>query len=59
MKRWRVGLVGAGWAAGAHLGAHNLIDGCEVLVMRDNTSDIRPLPEFHDGPGKLTPLGGQ
>lgn len=36
-----------------------LIDGCEVLVMRDNTSDIRPLPEFHDGPGKLTPLGGQ
>jgi hypothetical protein len=35
------------------------IDGCEVLVMRDNLSDIRPLPEFQDGPGKLIPLGGQ
>ena len=33
-----------------------LIDGCEVLVMRNNLSDIRPLPEFADGPGKLTPL---
>jgi predicted dehydrogenase len=33
MKRWRVGLVGSGWAAGAHLGAHNLIDGCEVVAM--------------------------
>ena len=36
-----------------------LIDGCEMLVMRDNLSDIRPLPEFETGPGKLTPLGGQ
>jgi hypothetical protein len=35
------------------------IDGCEVLVMRDNTSDIRPLPQFADGPGKMIPLGGQ
>jgi hypothetical protein len=33
-----------------------LIDGCEVLVMRNNLSDIRPLPEFEDGPGELTPL---
>ena len=33
MKRWRVGLVGSGWAAGAHLGAHNLIDGCEVVAV--------------------------
>lgn len=36
-----------------------MIDGCEVLVMRDNTSDIRPLPQFEDGPGKMIPLGGQ
>ena len=35
------------------------IDGCEVLVMRDNLSDIRPLPQFATGPGKLTPLNGQ
>jgi hypothetical protein len=36
-----------------------MIDGCEVLVMRDDTSDIRPLPQFQDGPGKVIPLGGQ
>jgi len=24
------------------------IDGCEVLVMRGNVNDIRPLPEFND-----------
>jgi len=36
-----------------------LIGGCEVLVMRDNLSDIRPLPEFREGPGKLTPLKAQ
>ena len=35
------------------------IDGCQVLVMRNNTSDIRPLPQFEDGPGKMIPLGGQ
>jgi hypothetical protein len=35
------------------------IDGCEVLVMRDNLSDIRPLPQFQDGPGKVIPLDGQ
>jgi hypothetical protein len=35
------------------------IDGCQVLVMRNNTSDIRPLPQFQDGPGKMIPLGGQ
>ncbi len=32
------------------------IDGCSVLVMRNNTSDVRPLPQFQDGPAKLTPL---
>jgi hypothetical protein len=36
-----------------------MIDGCEVLVMRDNLSDIRPLPEFQEGSGELTPLTGQ
>ena len=32
-----------------------LIDGCEVLVMHNNLADIRPLPEFHGGPGRLLP----
>ena len=32
-----------------------LIDGCEVLVIRNNLADIRPLPQFHDGTGKLRP----
>jgi hypothetical protein len=36
-----------------------MIGGCEVLVMRDDTSDIRPLPQFQDGPGKLLPLRRQ
>jgi hypothetical protein len=36
-----------------------LVDGCEVLVMRDDLSDIRPLPQFQDGPGKMIPVGGQ
>jgi hypothetical protein len=35
------------------------IGGCSVLVMRNNTSDIRPLPQFEDGPGMVIPLGGQ
>jgi hypothetical protein len=33
------------------------IGGCAVMVMRNNTSDIRPLPKFEDGPPRLTPLG--
>lgn len=36
-----------------------LIDGCEVLVMRDNLSDIRPLPKFEDGAGRFIPLRPQ
>lgn len=32
------------------------IDGCSVLVMRNNASDVRPLPQFQDGPAKQTPL---
>jgi hypothetical protein len=35
------------------------IGGCSVLVMRNNLSDIRPLPEFHDNPAQLIPLKGQ
>jgi hypothetical protein len=31
------------------------IDGCAVMMMRGNTSDVRPLPEFQEGPGQLTP----
>jgi hypothetical protein len=32
------------------------IDGCEVLVTGFHAGDIRPLPQFNDGPGKMTPL---
>jgi hypothetical protein len=35
------------------------IDGCSVMVMRNNLSDIRPLPEFSDAPAQLIPLMGQ
>jgi hypothetical protein len=35
------------------------IDGCEVLVMREDLSDIRPLPPFQEGTGKMIPLGRQ
>jgi hypothetical protein len=31
------------------------IDGCAVMVMHGNTSDVRPLPEFQKGPGQLMP----
>ena len=31
------------------------VDGCSVMVMRHDTSDIRPLPEFEDGPSQLMP----
>ena len=30
------------------------IDGCSVMVMRNNTSDVRPIPEA-DGVGRLMP----
>ena len=32
MKRWRVGMVGYGWAAGAHIGALNLVENLEVVA---------------------------
>jgi hypothetical protein len=35
------------------------IDGCEVLVMRNDLSDFRPLPPYREGPGKVMPLGRQ
>lgn len=31
------------------------IDGCGVMVMRQDTSDVRPLPEAPAGPAKLMP----
>ena len=31
------------------------VDGCSVMVMRHDTSDIRPLPEFMEGPAQLRP----
>jgi predicted dehydrogenase len=33
MRRWRVGMVGYGWAAGAHMGALDLIDRVEVAAI--------------------------
>ena len=35
------------------------VGGCSVLVMRNNLSDIRPLPEFQDAPAQLIPLKAQ
>lgn len=31
------------------------VDGCEVLVMKNNARDIRPLPEYSDGPARMIP----
>jgi hypothetical protein len=31
------------------------IDGCEVLVVRNDLDDIRPLPQFSDAPARLRP----
>ena len=33
------------------------IDGCSVMVMRQDTSDVRPLPDPPEGPPKLMPAG--
>jgi hypothetical protein len=38
------------------LAVDKTIDGCEVLVMKDNAGDIRPLPEFREKPAQLQPL---
>lgn len=35
------------------LAVDKTIDGCEVLVMANDTRDVRPLPEFRDGPARL------
>jgi hypothetical protein len=35
------------------------LGGCSVMVMRNNLSDIRPLPQYRDGPAQLSPLRGQ
>ena len=32
------------------------IDGCEVLVTGLHAGDIRPLPQFQDGPSRMRPL---
>ena len=34
------------------------IDGCSVMVMYNNTSDVRPLPEMPDGPPRLQRIPG-
>jgi predicted dehydrogenase len=40
MKRWRIGMVGYGWAAGAHMGALDLIDRFEVAAVCTSRDDI-------------------
>ena len=40
MKRSRVGMVGYGWAAGAHIGALNLVDRFEVAAVCTSREDI-------------------
>lgn len=34
------------------------IDGCAVMMMHGNTSDVRPLPEFREGPAQRMPAAG-
>lgn len=34
------------------------INGCSVMVMRSNTSDVRPLPAMPDGPPRLQRIPG-
>jgi len=34
------------------------INGCSVLVMRENLSDVRPLPALPEGPPRLMPAPG-
>ncbi len=38
------------------LAVDKTIEGCEVLVMASDPKDVRPLPEFRDGPGRIQPL---
>ena len=40
MKRWRVGMVGYGWAAGAHIGALELVDRFEVAAVCTSREDV-------------------
>jgi hypothetical protein len=35
------------------------IDGCSVMVMRNDTSDIRPLPAAPEGPARMQRIPGQ
>ena len=35
------------------------IDGCSVMVMRNNTSDVRPLPALPEGPPRVQRIPGQ
>ncbi len=32
------------------------INGCSVMVMRNDTSDVRPLPSLTEGPPRLQPI---
>lgn len=52
MTRLRVGLVGSGWAAGAHVGAHSQIDACEVVAICTSRAPVPPAFTGRDG----TPL---
>ena len=55
MKRWRVGMVGYGWAAGAHIGALELIDDFEVAAVCTSRDDIdaAELERIHGHPIEL------
>lgn len=51
MKRWRVGMVGYGWAAGAHIGALDLIDRFEVAaICTSRQVDAAELERAHGRP---------
>ena len=51
MRRWRVGMVGYGWAAGAHIGALDLIDRFEVAaICTSREVDAAELERAHGRP---------
>jgi predicted dehydrogenase len=55
MRRWRVGMVGYGWAAGAHIGALELIDRFEVAAVCTSREDVdaAELERIHGHPIEL------
>lgn len=51
MREWKVGIIGYGWAAGAHIAALNQIPGVSVVAVHSSRSlDPEVLSRQHGGP---------